>query len=361
MNTVQLSLFNEPAEAIVTAYEQITSAKPAPLKYINFVQELCATMESNTAGSLILAVVPSGLAVDKVCASLAEYLDEAKEHGKGHGREDLTLIEIPHATNLRVQQSLLADTYTRLPASVGHRHAPQFQLEFTSGLSAYTSPRPLDQIRSRLQSRPARYYVIKNGHYLCPVGGNVHDGVNQLRFLAQLSRQSDKTHVIFTTPICACEWLTVDHDFGEISTCWLRPYHRGDTSSYIEFKGVIKGYDAVLPKATDFKLVAHSDEIYAAVWGCIFRFDAWVRRTLISVRARQGEVVSWADFRRNAPSPLEVSRARSEFVEINKMFPPLPEEKVGADQLPDQKPQRTLKPGQRRLGRDPAGHAVDAA
>ncbi|KAB2909173.1 MAG: hypothetical protein F9K30_23305, partial [Dechloromonas sp.] len=209
MNTVQLSLFNEPAEAIVTAYEQITSAKPAPSKYINFVQELCATMESNTPGSLILAVVPSGLAVDKVCASLAEYLDEAKEHGQGHGREDLTLIEIPHATNLRAQQSLIADTYTRLPASVGHRHAPQFQLEFTSGLSAYTSPRPLDQIRSRLQSRPARYYVIKNGHYLCPVGGNVHDGVNQLRFLAQLSRQSDKTHVIFTTPICACEWLTV--------------------------------------------------------------------------------------------------------------------------------------------------------
>jgi len=134
----------------------------------------------------------------------------------------------------------------------------------------------------------------------------------------------------------------------------LLHYNKRNKDSYIEFKGILKGYDAVIPRAEGFALLKNAEAIYDAVWGCTYRLNKWAINTLVSVRARDVKITTWDDFVKCQPSSDERSHARREFIAATRA--PSMMTKVDTE-----KPQNTCLPGQRTLGRDTVDQHDNAA
>jgi len=360
MTPKQLTLFPERCECVDLALAKISAGKIQPPNFTKFVRELGVHMTTGQPGKVIVVGVPNAVATKEVCSSLADFFEEAKLHGFGSGNADLATVEIPHALNLKVQHRQIAGVYTALPDScVGHLHEPQFMLDFASG---YARPNPMQQICGLITGRPANHYLVHNAHYLTPLGGSINDGINQVRFFIQLAAQSKKTHVLFTNASTACDWLSSGEITNDVTAMWLKPYNRRDKAAFAEFKGILMGYQGVLPLEEDGVLVKHAKEICDAVWGCTYRLKKWVINTLVSVRTRGGQQVTWDDFCQSPPSPKETAHAKEEFLAINAIKSPLvslgtkPEETVAKKRFG-----QTCLPGHRKLGRDPCGRQVTAA
>lgn len=354
MSTKQLNLFPEPSEAVENAIDKLSSVKALAPNYAVFVRELGLHMTTKPSGSLIIAAVPNRFATSQACASLEDYLEAAKRHGHGGGKADLLTLEIPHAHNVRAQQTQLADIYSglQLPRRKSEPEA-QFTLDIDSGFSR---PTPIQRICRLIRDRTAEYYLVRDAHYLSPSGGSIHDGINQVRFFIQLAHRSKKTHVLFTNPLTVRDWLTSGEINGEVTDHWLRPYNKRNTESYREFKGILKGYDAVIPRDKDFTLLKHADNIYGLVWGCTYRLNKWAINTLVSVRARDLKVVTWDDFLKCQPSPEEQKHARSEFLAATRA--PTTAAKGDTQEGTSENP---CLPGQRTLGRDSVAQHDNAA
>jgi hypothetical protein len=356
----QLSLFSEPSDAVNSAIAKLTNSRGRNPKFNAYVSDLGSLMSAKPAGSLIIAVVPNGQSSKQVCASLEDYFEDAKSCGVGWGKACLATLEIPHVSSRQILQRQLADLYTALPASkIGHIHEPQFTFDSMSG---YARPSPMQQICGLIRGRARDYYLVPNAHYLSPSGSSIADGVNQVRFFIQLASQSGKTHVLFTNAATARDWLGNGEITNEVSTRWLKPYNRKDKASFLEFKGILKGYDALLPRETGFTLTAHAKEICDMVWGCTYRLNKWAVNALVAVRACGGDQVTWNDFCQCAPSPTETTQAEKEFSDIQAMMSPLASTTTGAaSQQQGTKSKVRLAPGQRRLTRDVVGQDENAA
>lgn len=363
MQNEQLSLFAEPSDAINRAIARLSTARGRTPAFTKLIAQAGSLMLARPRGSLIIVTAPSGFATDQACAAIEEYLEDAKSKGYGPGRAGVATVEIPHATSRRLLQRQIPEIYTSLPAGmIGHIHKPQFFLDFSPG---YVAPNPLQQICGLLRARPIEYYLVTKAHYLSPAGSSVDDGINQVRFFIQLAAQSKRTHVLFTNASTAREWLGNGEITNEVSACWLRPYNRADKESSTEFRRILKGYDEVIPpREKGFTLVSHAREIHDAVCGCTFRLSKWVLNTLVSVRARGGDRVSWRDFCECAPSAVETNQAQREYDDIKAMSSALTPPVVKPE---DDKSERSrkgkgqAKPGQRSLGRDRIGLNTDAA
>ncbi|MFA6286142.1 MAG: hypothetical protein WC661_02060 [Opitutaceae bacterium] len=354
MNSEQLSLFQEPSEAITKAIETLsTSTFKGRPSYINFIRELGSLMTTQPAGSIILAATPNSYITKIACESLKIFLEEFNSRNQRPEKAELAVLDIPHAQNTKAQHKQLADIYTSsLPVSkLNHTHKPQFELDFAM---AYAQATPMQQICCTIRNRPITHYLLRNAHYISPSGSSVSESTNQLRYFAQLAAQSNKTHVLFANGFKINEWLNNSEISGEFPVCWIKPYNKNDQQSYREFKGVIKSFDVILPREAEFRLLDQADAIFEIVAGCPYRLNKWLISALSLVNANGAQHLDWRYLYQSKPTPAEQKNAKSESSQILTNTPFLA---PGIDTVKNDevKPKKRKTRPQRNLGRDEVG------
>lgn len=347
----QLTLFHEPNAALVVAINKLANAHLDAPCYTKFINELAVLMVTQRPGSVILAAVPNEFATRNICESIHDYFDAAKKHPTTIPEIEIATLEIPHAQNIRAQHKQLANIYSSL-SFLSHRSRPQFELDFPE---AFSRPDPLQQICGTIKSRFISHYLVRNAHYLSPSGSPVCNGVNQLRFIAQLAAQSEKTHVLFTNASKVCDWLSDAEIAAEFPVSWLRPYIKKDKNSFWEFKGILNSYDTILPLHPDFKLLKRADELIEVVSGCPYRLNKWIIAALTLAQSTGAVTIDWSDLCKTQPTLLERNHASLEATKIYRNSSPL--EVVAQKSTPKNGP----KPGQSSLGRDDVPQSDESA
>lgn len=348
MSQEQKTFFFAQDASLSGTLDRISRSQKKLVSYQEFVRELGVLMTTSPAGSLILAGVPTTQAAHDSAEGIVGYMEFAKRHGFCDANSKISEISIPYNTNLRAQQRQLPDVYSAAPVSqLGHRHRPQFMLEFQV---AQLQPEPLVRLCSIVDAMPAQFYLVHGAHLLRPAGAAIYEAQNQLRFFAELARRTKRTHVLLANPIIIAQWLEATDIAQEAHACFMRP-HEADGTSFNEFIALLKGYDALIPRKEGFELAEKADTIRSIVSGCPYLLAKWVSTAISKVLAGGGTQLSWDMLRHSAPSPVEQKQAKAAFDDIRRLTTPVAAGKA-ADQGTDGKRRGRRRPGEQKPRRD---------
>ena len=360
MHPQQFTLFQDPEPSLHAALAKIKAGKLAPPNLTAFVAQLCSMMDELPAGSLILAAVPSDdCATEAVCNAVRDF--QRQRSVIDGGRRETAVVTLPYSIN-RDYERQMPDVYARKDVSkLGYRHEPRLQLDAPLSYK----PEPFQKVSGLISVRGADYFIVKNSHYLGAIHGNVNETINRLRFFVEIAHATGRTHVMLINPVTLNTWLQSFEIAGAASHCWLKPYSIADDESFREFKSVVKSHEVLIPREKDFYLLNFAAQIYDAVYGCPYRFRKWTIATLVGALGRKATEVSWNDFVKHAPTASDREHAILEFTSVRDGGEPitslLPLSWQKGKTVDGAKENRKRpKPGQRKLGRDDAGHNTAA-
>jgi len=363
MNDVQLMLFPQ-ATAEVDAAIATIGAQRLPLpNHLHFVGELCASMTSLPAGSVILAAAPGGSTSDEVCSWVKEYFQNASSAKTGERPAQLAVINTPMAENLRLQRKFLLDAYRgALPLSrIKHVHEPQFQLEFGQ---SFLSNDPFQVVSGLIAARAIDYYILRDAHNLQRPGVSMWDARDQVRYLIQLAQNSGRTHVLLGRLRTVWQWLKDPQIAEALTPCLLHPYDVAKDDEAATFMRLLLTFDGVVPWKKGHNLAEHFSEINEVVHGSPQRLKKWVLNALTGAKAKGLQAITWDFFCERKPTASESLEAAAEF-KISQNFLRRQGTTSGADTdtgdapAPVVKPVRKTKPGRSKPKRYTVGQ--DAA
>jgi len=351
MTPDQLSLLPAQCAAIGAALNKMRGGKISPPPTFSaFIRLLGNKMIELPSGFVILAAIPNTCATNIVCDEIKGFFDARSSAGVTKCR--VGVLQLPHVFGRRFERDML-DVYSeREVSALAQQNAPQRQPETVLLNSAST----LQIINGIIGQRELDYYVVQNAQYILAGYGNTTETVNRLRFFIEAARATRKTHVLIANPIVVSDWLEHLEIEHEVAHCWLKPYSRGK-DSFLEFQGILGGYDEAIPRADGFKLLDQAENVFKVVCGCPYRLNKWAVETLIGVASSGRDKVGWTDFVNHAPNDRARNNAQVEFTAIKMATDPakpllVPPTELGGRLEGEERSKRSTKPGQRALGRD---------
>jgi hypothetical protein len=358
MNEIQMSLFRETPPLIESALGKIKGSAFALPNMQDFVCHLGKCMTTASPGRVIFAAAPSH---DAIVPMLGRYLDEAHKHAIGTGAASMCPISIPTASTARALQHKLLGAYqeaSRLQAA--HRVCtPQLEMGFDW---SQLSRDPFAVVTGLVAQRPYDYYVLNKASDLVRSGSNVAESVEHVRFIMRMAEMMHRTHVVIASPAQVNRWLRTTEIAESTDLCLMKPYDIKDPAALLVFRSLLHAFDELLPWSKGECLLDHAAEINAHVWGCPTRLHAWILKALMVASARGATYLTWQLFLENRPIKTIREAAEADFKAAQELYG----SNVTTETNPDgaktaaKVHYRGIKPGKRKLHRDPVGSATAA-
>lgn len=351
MNQPSLPNFEEPTPSVRNALRALESNKISAPAYLDVVRKVDSALNCLPAGSVFVVATPNAPVAAWVCDSLESYYAQRKSTDGSSGT--LAVIELPQALCRREREQAILAAYVGTPMSLARGHCPpRFELALAA---PYFGASPVHQVCSIVSSQSPECYIVSNAHKLSEAGGDINEIIERVKFFIELARVSQKTHVLVAHAAAVVDWLNSGEISNSVHEFWIKPYEPNG-ASFREFKGILGGFDARIPRKEGFSLMGRAQEIHGATGGCPNRVKMWLQKTLNAAMDRGVDQIDWADMLENSPTESQIRHAKAEFVLIhNATRQPLRPSKPADAAVPaadNKKPKRSTKPGQRTLGRD---------
>lgn len=296
MKNTQLIIPDMPVNPLDEALANVRDlALPHP-HYNAFAREVAENVLGQRSGSVLLCAAPADIDCDELIASIGEEL--AKRH---YAREKtpfpgLQVIGTPSPLRRGSGAASLFNAYHNPLEKPGTHH--RFQLEFGE---AYHARDQFHVVSSLVKCAPVGAYVVKNVHVLQTPRQGMDGVIEAVLTLAEIARQSKRTHVLMGHTSVVLEWLTNPDIAREVFPFLLAPYDTDERNASenegtdrVDFLDVLRAYDGILPWNNGDSLEAHFDEVAGVVSGSPHRLRKWLQTALCKAQAESETELHWS-------------------------------------------------------------------
>jgi hypothetical protein len=349
----QMSFFPAAQEELHTALEAFQQQCVRHVNLTEFINSLVASFKSCAPGSTIVAACPPDRCLSEI---LGEFEDAVPifEHRSQRIPCQFQMVQVgtPSALNTRQMKAELLDRYrVALHATrIIHRTQPRFLCD---GMGAGIRRTDLGQVVELLKYKQPSLVVVRDVQNFRRQGTTIDEACIGWRLIMDIASQSGIPHLICGTVRTAMDVIADPNIQGATELLVLRPYDVSpkNPDSRGLFGAIINDFDDVLPLAPDESLIGHFDFVAERVAGDPDRLRRWVIRALTKAIGECSDSLRWRHFVDTAPSEQQTKLAESELKDVLKFFPG---ETARPDPLSNTRPRSNGKPGQRKIGRDPA-------